>query len=365
MHPGGPALESSLAPARRDDFRRELDGEPVDLYTLEAPGSLMVQITNYGGRVVDLFVPDRNGERGNVVLGFDTLEKYLGATDNYYGAVIGRCANRIDGGRFTLDGITYDLTRNEGPNHLHGGSNGFHSAVWEARQPNNRKLVLTYSSRQLEEGYPGAVLARVTYRVRPDMALVIDYEATSDAPTIVNLTHHSYFNLAGPGSGPVSEHALQILADEYTPINELLIPNGEVVPVEGTPLDFRTPMQIGARQDEDFQQLVFADGYDHNWVLRPTSGPKRTAARVYEPHSGRMMEVLTTEPGLQFYAGNSFDGSDIGASGRPHGRREAFALETQHFPDSPNQPQFPSTVLRPGEVYRSQTIYRFYPGDVV
>lgn len=361
MDPSGSIVNSGLSLARPEDFERTVDDARVGLYTLTAPGGITAQITNYGARVVTLFVPDRNHRPGNVVLGFDTLEKYLRATERYYGAVIGRCANRIGGGRFTLDGITYELPLNEGSNHLHGGPHGFHSVVWDARQIDDRKLVLTYSSRQMEEGYPGAVLARVTYRLRADLTLVIDYEATTDAPTIVNLTHHSYFNLAGPGSGPVSEHALQILADEYTPVNELLIPTGEIASVEGTPLDFRAPMQIGERENEDFEQLRFGRGYDHNWVLRPTSGPKRTAARVYEPRSGRIMEVLTTEPGLQFYGGNSFDGSDIGSTGKPHRFREGFALETQHFPDSPNHPLFPSTVLRPGETYRSQTTYRFYP----
>ncbi len=355
-------LHSGLAPARRDDFKTSIDGAAVDLYNLHVPG-LAVQITNYGGRVVSLFAPDRNGVPGSVVLGFDTLDKYLHARERFHGAIIGRCANRIARGRFTLDGITYELSTNEGRHHLHGGVNGFDRAVWHAHQIDDRRLILTYSSRQFEEGYPGSVSARVTYRVTPDLALVIDYEATTDAPTIVNLTNHSYFNLAGPGSGPVSEHALQILADEYTPIDESLVPTGEIAPVDGTPLDFRTPRRIGERQGDDFEQLRFGRGYDHNWVLRTTSGPKRTAARVYEPISGRLMEVLTTEPGLQFYGGNFFDGSDIGTSGKPHRHREGFALETQHFPDSPNQPNFPSTVLRPGEVYRSQTTYRFYPGE--
>ncbi|HUF08772.1 MAG TPA: aldose epimerase family protein [Rhodothermales bacterium] len=351
----------SLSLARSNDFKIEIGGTAVDLYTLQAPGGLTAQVTNYGARIVNLFVPDRLGRIGNVVLGFDSIAGYLDAKERFYGATIGRFANRIGGSRFTLDGVSYELVRNEGENHLHGGLEGFDRAVWTARRINEGTIALTYASRHLEQGYPGALSVEVVIRLTSDMSLEITYEATTIAPTIVNLTNHAYFNLAGPGAGDVGDHALQILADEFTPIGDGLIPTGEIAKVDGTPLDFRTPHRIGERVDDDFPQLRLAGGYDHNWVLRPAGGPLRVAVRVFEPTSGRSMEVLTTEPGLQFYGGNFFDGADVGASGRPHRFREAFALETQHFPDSPNKVRFPSTALRPGEVYRSQTVYRFFP----
>jgi len=341
------------------EFAAGFDAGPVDLYTIEIAGGITAQITNYGARIVSLFVPDRTGRMGNVTLGFDSASSYRTAKEPYYGATVGRYANRIGAGKLTIDGIDYALDLNDGSNHLHGGTNGFHYALWSLLRRNDSSVTLEYASRHLEGGYPGAVLARVTFSVTSDMRLKIDYEATTNAPTIVNLTNHAYFNLAGPGYGDVGDHALQILADEYTPVDGGLIPTGEIVSVEGTPLDFRTPSRIGDRVNDDFEQLTLAGGYDHNWVLRPASGPLRVAARVYEPTSGRTMEVLTTEPGIQFYGGNFFDGSDIGAAGEAHRYREAFALETQHFPDSPNQPAFPSTILRPGETYRSQTTYRF------
>jgi aldose 1-epimerase len=351
----------SLLLARRNDFKTEIGGNGVDLCTLQAPGGLTAQVTNYGARIVNLFVPDRLGRMGNVVLGFDSIAGYLDAKERFYGATIGRFANRIGGSRFTLDGVTYELVRNEGEHHLHGGLEGFDRAVWTARRINEGTITLTYASRHLEQGYPGALSVEVVISLTSDLSLDIRYEATTSAPTVVNLTNHAYFNLAGPGAGDVGDHALQILADEFTPVGDGLIPTGEIAKVDGTPLDFRTPCRIGERVDEAYRQLRLAGGYDHNWVLRPAGGPLRVAARVFERTSGRTMEVLTTEPGLQFYGGNFFDGTDIGASGRPHRFREAFALETQHFPDSPNQARFPSTALRPGEVYRSQTVYRFFP----
>jgi len=341
------------------DFASGFSTGEVELYTIEVAGGITAQITNLGARIVSLFVPDRTGRMGNVTLGFDSAESYRNSTERYYGATIGRYANRIGAGKLTIDGIDYELDLNDGANHLHGGVDGFHDALWTLRRLDDASVTLQYASRHLECGYPGAVLATVTFSVTRDVRLKIDYEATTNAPTIVNLTNHAYFNLAGPGSGDVGDHALQILADEYTPIDGELIPTGEVASVEGTPMDFRKPNRIGDRINKGFEQLERAGGYDHNWVLRPTSGPLRVAARVYEPTTGRTMEVLTTEPGIQFYGGNFFDGSDVGSSGQPHGYREAFALETQHFPDSPNKPAFPSTILRPGETYRSQTTYRF------
>ena len=354
----------NLPLARSKDFKGEFGGHGVDLYTLQSPGGLTAQVTNYGARIVNLFVPDRDGRMGNVVLGFDSIAGYVDAKELFYGATIGRFANRIGRSRFTLDGVTYDLARNEGANHLHGGHEGFDRAVWTARRINEGTIALTYASRHLEQGYPGVLSVEVVIRLTSDLSLEITYEATTSAPTVVNLTNHAYFNLAGPGEGDVGDHALQILADDFTPVGDGLIPTGEIAKVDGTPLDFRTPHRIGERVDDDFPQLRLAGGYDHNWVLRQAGGPLRVAARVFEPTSGRTMEVLTTEPGLQFYGGNFFDGTDVGASGRPHRFREAYALETQHFPDSPNQPRFPSTVLRVGDTFRSRTVYRFVPSSI-
>ena len=355
----------SLPLARRNDFKSEIGGHGVDLYTLQAPGGLTAQVTNYGARIVNLFVPDRLGRMGNVVLGFDSITGYLDAKERFYGATIGRFANRIGGSRIALDGVTYELVRNDGENHLHGGPEGFDRGFWTTRRINDGAIALTYSSRHLEQGYPGALSVQVVISLTSDLSLDIRYQATTSAPTVVNLTNHAYFNLAGPGAGDIGDHALQILADEFTPVGYGLIPTGEIAKVDGTPLDFRTPHRIGERVDNDFPQLRLAGGYDHNWVLRPAGESLRVAARVFEPASGRTMEVLTSEPGLQFYGGNFFDGADVGASGRPHRFREAFALETQHFPDSPNQPRFPSTVLRVGDIYRSRTIYRFVPTSIL
>jgi aldose 1-epimerase len=345
--------------AEPEAFRDTIDGSRVELYTLRnAAGTLITQITNYGGRVVNLYVADRDGVMGNVVLGFDSLTSYFAASERFYGALIGRYGNRINRGRFELDGTEYELATNNGQNHLHGGVKGFDRVVWDARQVDDQTLELTYVSPHMEEGYPGTLTARVQYRVTAGPTLEIRYHATTDAPTIVNLTHHSFFNLAGAGTGTINAHLLQIAADQYTPVDSGLIPTGEIARVEGTPMDFTTPMPIGSRLESDFEQLRFGQGYDHNWVLRPASGV-RFAARVSDPASGRVMEVLTDRPGLQFYGGNFYDGSDTGASGQAHRFRESFALEAQHFPDSPNHPQFPSTVLRPGEVYEAVCVYAF------
>jgi len=339
------------------------DGETVDLITLRSPSGVELDVATYGGIVTRLLAPDRGGELADVVLGHDRLEPYLAGTP-YFGAIVGRYGNRIANGRFTLDGKEYVLAVNNGPNHLHGGIRGFDKVVWQAEPYANETeagIVLRYVSPDGEEGYPGELSAKVTYALTAAGELRIDYEAMTDAPTIVNLTHHGYWNLAGHGSGDILDHVLAIRASRFTPVDETLIPTGERRPVEGTPFDFLDPTAIGARIDADDEQIAFGGGYDHNFVLDgwENDGELRSAAVLHDPVSGRTVEVLTTEPGLQFYSGNFLDGSDIGKGGVVYERRTGLCLETQHFPDSPNHPAFPTTVLRPGETYRSTTVYRF------
>lgn len=336
------------------------DGTRIDLFTLKNGRGVEVEIINYGGRIVALRAPDRTGRVADIALGCDDLDGYV--KDRYhFGGIIGRYANRIAKGRFTLDGKTYRLAQNDGENHLHGGLQGFDRRVWQAEEVRGVRAVgvrLAYVSPDGEEGYPGTVKVTVTYMLTPQNELRIEYEATSDKPTVINLTNHAYFNLAGAGSGPVLDHEVYINADRFTPVDRTLIPTGELRPVGGTPLDFRRPARIGARIDAPDEQLRHGRGYDHNFVLNKRSGELSLAARVYEPTSGRVLEVLTTEPGLQFYSGNFLDGVR-GKAGQSYGRRTGFCLEAQHFPDSPNKPAFPSTVLRPGQTYRQTTIYRF------
>jgi len=337
------------------------EGTSVSLYALRNSGGMEARITNYGGIVVSLLVPDRSGHMDDVVLGYDSLSEYI-QSNPYFGALIGRYANRIRGGRFALDGREYRLPVNDGENHLHGGTRGFDKVIWETKEDEcetGTSLVLEYLSKDGEEGYPGALLARVVYTLTPDNELRIDYRATADKPTVVNLTHHSYFNLAGAGSGNILGHELMIDADTVTPVGNGLIPTGETRSVRGTALDFTALTPIGARIDEGDEQLRLAGGYDHNWVLNRKSGKPDPAARLCERTGGRVLEVFTTEPGLQFYSGNFLDGTHIGKGGKRYGHRSGLCLEAQHFPDSPNQNQFPSTVLRPGTVYTSTTIYRF------
>lgn len=344
-----------------DHFGTTPAGEDVELYTLRNTHGVEVQITNYGGIVTRLLVPDRDGVSGDIVLGYDSLSSYL-AGSPYFGAIVGRYGNRIARGRFVLDGTTYTLARNNGENHLHGGLKGFDKVVWQAEPYEGeaeRGLRLSYVSEDGEEGYPGRLSVTVTYALTNEDELRIEYQAETDKPTVVNLTHHSYFNLAGHDSGDILEQELELAASRYTPVDSGLIPTGELRPVAGTPMDFREPISIGARIEEADEQLRFGGGYDHNFVLDGYDGSLRFAARVYEPTGGRVMEVYTTEPGIQFYSGNFLDGSNVGKGDTPYEHRSGFCLETQHFPDSPNQPQFPSTVLRPGERYESTTLYRF------
>lgn len=342
-----------------DTFGGERDGKKVELFTLKNANGLVAQITNYGGRVVSLWVPDKKGNFDDVVLGYNTLQGYLSSNEIYYGTLVGRYGNRIANGQFTLNDTVYNLVQNNGPNHLHGGIKGFHNVVWDAEQPDEKTLVLQYLSPDMEEGYPGNLQVKVTYELTDQNELKIQYWATTDKPTPVNLTHHSFFNLKGAGNGDVNGHLMQINADHYTPVDSGLIPTGEVAPVEGTPFDFRTATAIGERIDQDNEQLKFGLGYDHNWVLNQAADGLTAAAKVVEPVSGRTMEVFTNEPAMQFYGGNFLKGKDTGKGGKVYDYRGAFCLETQHYPDSPNQPEFPSTILNPGQEYYSVCIYKF------
>ncbi len=346
---------------RRAPFGALPDGTKVELFTLVNAAGTEARVISYGGIIVSLKVADRNGTPGDIVLGYDSLDSYLKESP-YFGSLIGRYGNRIAKARFTLDGTTYQLAANNGPNHLHGGIKGFDKVNWSVEpfeRPGETGLVLTYVSADGEEGYPGRLTARVTYTLNDRNELKFDYHATTDKPTPVNLTQHTYFNLAGDGTRDVLGHEVQLHADRYTPVDATLIPTGELARVEGTPFDFRTPTAIGARIGEKHPQLQHGGGYDHNFVVNRTGDGLVPVARVTEPTSGRVLEVESTEPGVQFYTGNFLDGSLVGKGGVAYRHRYGFCLETQHFPDSPNQPAFPSTILRPGAEYRSTTVYRF------
>jgi len=338
------------------------DGTPVKIFTLRNAAGMQVRAISYGAILVSITAPGRGARGADVVLGHDSLDGYLNRS-RFFGALVGRYGNRIGGGQFTLDGRTYTLARNNGPNHLHGGVRGFDKVVWEGSVNKQvgapTAVTFTRTSPDGEEGYPGTLTVRVTYTLTQQNELRIDYHATTDKPTVVNLTNHSYFNLAGEGSGDILDHRVTIDADSYTPVDAGQIPTGEIAPVIGTPFDFTKEIAIGARIDADHAQLRIGTGYDHNFVLRRTGPGLVHAVRVLDPSSGRTMDVSTTEPGVQFYTGNKLDGSYNGKGGHGYGKRSAFCLETQHFPDSPNKPAFPSTVLRPGQEYRSTTVYAF------
>jgi aldose 1-epimerase len=336
----------------------DLRGQPVERYTLTNARGARVRILSYGGIIQSLEVPDRHGQLTNIVLGLATLDEYV-QNSPYFGALIGRFANRIADARFTLDGTAYALDANHGSSSLHGGLDGFDKRVWHAHQSGPGRLDLSLHSPDGDQGYPGALTVEVSYTLDERSALRLDYRATTDHPTVINLTNHSYFNLAGEGSGSIEDHRLTLYAQHYTPVDTRLIPTGVRAPVDGTPLDFRTPTTIGAHLRSGFEQVVLAHGYDHNFEIDGPPGTLRRAARVEHPPSGRVIEVLTTEPGIQFYSGNFLDGSLVGPSGRTYRQGDGFTLETQHFPDAPNQPHFPSTVLRPGEVYTSTTVCEF------
>jgi aldose 1-epimerase len=337
------------------------DGTAVDLYTLTNASGVEIRASNYGGIIVSLKTPDRTGKLDDIVLGMDSLEGYLKGVP-YFGAIVGRYGNRIANARFSLEGKTYTLAANNGKNALHGGLRGFDKQAWKA-EPFERAgevgLVLTHVSPDGDQGYPGALSAKVTYTLTDQNELAIDYEATTDKATPINLTQHSYFNLAGAGTRDVLAHELMLNADRYTPVDATLIPTGELAPVEGTPFDFRTSTAIGSRIDASHPQITFGGGYDHNYVLTRQGDGLSLAARVVEPTSGRVLEVRTTEPGVQFYTGNFLDGTITGKGGHVYQKRFGFCLETQHYPDSPNKPSFPSAIVRPGTPWRSKTVFAF------
>lgn len=348
--------DKAISAVQKQGFGQTPDGQNIDLYVLTNVSGIKARIMTYGATLVSLEVPDREGDLADITLGYDSIEGYITASP-YFGSTVGRYANRIAKGKFSLDGIEYTLAQNNGENHLHGGIKGFDKVVWSAEPVRAEGAVgvkFVYFSRDGEEGYPGNLACTVTYMLTDSDELRIGYEAETNKHTHVNLTHHSYFNLAGQGSGDILSHELMLNADKYTPVDEGLIPTGEIRAVADSPMDFRTPHTIGERIDQ------VEGGYDHNFVLRGGEGTLILAAKVYEPESGRAMEIHTTEPGIQFYSGNFLDGSITGKSGKVYHKHYGFCLEPQHFPDSPNRPNFPSTVLNPGEKYKTLTVYKFY-----
>ena len=343
----------------KSQFGTTPEGEQVEIYTLRNKNGLVAKITTFGALLTEMHVPDRDGGMGDITLGFDNLEDYIKGHP-YFGSTAGRYANRIANGRFTLDGKEYQLATNNDPNHLHGGNKGFDKCVWDAsplETANGPAVEFTYLSVDGEEGYPGNLKSVVVYTLTDDDELIFDYKATTDKATPINLTNHAYWNLKGEGKGDILGHELKIVADFFTPVDETMITTGEIASLNGSPLDFRTSNAIGARIE---QMTGDPGGYDHNFVLRKSvAGKLETAAKVYEPTSGRVLEILTTEPGIQFYSGNFLDSTLTGKSGGVYHKQNGFCLETQHFPDSPNKPHFPSAILSPGETYTHQTVHRF------
>lgn len=341
------------------NFNKVIDGKRVSLWVLKNHNGIEMTVTNFGARVVSIMTPDRDGEFLDIALGHATIEEYEALTAPYYGAAIGRYGNRIAKGKFALDGIDYRLATNNNENHLHGGPKGFHAVVWDVDYADDQKMELSYLSKDGEEGYPGNLKIKMTYELTNKDEFKIEYFAETDKKTVINLTHHTFFNLHGEGSGPINDHILFINADNYTPTDAGLIPTGEIAPVVGTPMDFTTPTAIGKRVNDDFEALKLGKGYDHNFVLNKRDAKISLAAKVVDPSSGRILEVYTDEPAIQFYGGNFQDGTNVGKNGKPHEFRGAFCLETQHSPDSPNQEGFPSVILSPGEIYRHTCIYKF------
>ncbi len=343
-------------------FTENVDGKSISLYTLKNNQGTTLQVTNFGARIVNLWTKDKFGNFRDIVLGYDHIDKYIyNKGERFLGSVIGRYGNRIAGGQFILDGITYQLPVNNGRNCLHGGNKGFDVVVWKVVSHNDQEVVFHYLSKDGEEGFPGNLEVTMRYFLKDDNSLEITYKATTDKATPVNLTHHSFFNLKGEGAGTINDHILEINADQFIPVDDNLIPTGEIRKVENTSMDFRQPTEIGKRLPDLYEQLQKGNGYDHTWVLKKTSESELSfAAKVVSPESGITMSVYTTEPGMQFYGGNFFDGKTGAKNGQgTYERRGSLALETQHFPDSPNQPKFPNSILRPGEIYQQTCVYQF------
>jgi aldose 1-epimerase len=341
------------------NFGKTAEGTAVQIFTLTNASGMELKVTTYGGAVVSLKAPDRTGAKADVVLGFDSLEGYLNPKVPFFGALIGRYGNRIGHAKFTLDGKTYNLSVNDGENSLHGGAKGFDRCVWTPKALPDGGLQLTLLSKDGDQGYPGNLHVTVTYHLTDANEVRIQYTATTDKDTVLNLTNHTYFNLKGAGNGDILDHVMMLNASKFTPVDAGLIPTGELRPVAGTPFDFTKPAVIGSRINQDDEQLKLAHGYDDNWLIDRKGAGLSLAARVVEPSTGRVMEVLTTEPGIQFYTGNFLDGTLVGKGGKAYPQRAAFCLETQHYPDSPNKPTFPSTELKPGQTYSTTTVYRF------
>jgi aldose 1-epimerase len=351
--------EATLSGLLKSNFVSEVEGKPTALYVLKNKNGLEACITNYGGRMVSLMAPDKNGKMTDVVLGYDSISDYL-KSDGNFGALIGRYGNRIAQGKFSLDSVEYQLPQNNNGHCLHGGPEGYHTRLWDAKQLNDQTLELTYLSKDGEAGFPGNLQIKVTYTLTDDNAIELAYEAETDKPTVVNLTNHSYFNLSGVPGSTILDHDIMINADTYTPVDSLLIPTGETPSVEGTPMDLRNPIAIGAQIDSTFEQLVKGRGYDHNWILNSKGDINVLAAKATSPTSGISLEVYTSEPGVQFYTGNFMTGEDKGKGGTVYPHRGAFCLETQCFPDTPNKTEFPSCILVPPKKYWSRTVYRFF-----
>jgi len=355
----------TLERLRKEDFQKKVDGKPVELFLLTNATGGEISVINYGAKIVSLLVPDKKGNWVDVVLGKSCIDDYLNDQEPYFGAICGRTANRIANGRFILDGNEYQLAINNGPNNLHGGIKGFHAVVWNARQLDNQTLELSYLSKDGEEGFPGNLHVSVIYHLTNDNALEIYYEAVTDKTTIVNLTNHSYFNLSGEGDPSIDDHTLIINADYFLPASDVAIPLGIPENVEDTPFDFRFGHTIGERIEEEYTQLIYGNGYDHNFNLNRSGEDLAFCAKAVSPKTGIAMQIYTTEPGVQLYTGNYLDGSFTGKNGHTYPRRSAFCLETQHFPDSIHHPDFPSIILHPGDKFRSKTIYHFSTDAII
>ena len=351
-------MKTEIKLLNKNDFFKNINGKETTIYVLKNGNGLISEITNYGARVVSLWVPDNNGNFDDIVLGFDNIDDYINAKEKYFGATIGRYGNRIKEGKFIINDKEYSLEKNNGLNHLHGGNMGFGDVVWNAKQIDNQTLELNYFSKNMEEGYPGNLNVKIIYHLNNNDELKIEYFAKTDESTHVNLTHHSFFNLLGAGNETINEHLLYINANSFTPVDETLIPTGNIELVANTPFDFSLPTAIGKRINQDNNQLNYGKGYDHNYVLNNSQSEEIIAAKVFEKESGRTLEVYTNEPGMQFYGGNFLSGT-IGKHDKSYKKRAAFCLETQHFPNSPNQDNFPSTLLKPNEEYYSICIYKF------